>query len=176
MSTGIKASATARIRSRFNQFEKRVTFLLVPEVSNPLPAVYIDRKSLQVPANIRLADPEFHRPSEVDALLGNKLFYKLLCVGQIKIKGHEAVLQKTHLGWIVAGELKLNCDRSQQVTCNCIQTANPYEADEFTRFWDIEQVPIKKRLSPEEQACEKHLTENVKRDSTGRYTVKLPFN
>ena len=56
-----------------------------------------------------------------------------------------------------------------------MQTANRFESDELTRFWDIEQVPIKKHLSKEEQICERPFTENVKRDSTGRYTVKLPF-
>ena len=92
MSTDITRSATACIRFRFNRFEKKLTFLLVSEISSQLPVIYIDRKTVKIPANITLSDPEFHRPSEVDALLGVKLFYKLLCVGQKKIKGHDAVL------------------------------------------------------------------------------------
>ena len=37
------------------------------------------------------------------------------------------------------------------------------------------QTSLKKHLSKEEQNCERHFTENVKRESTGCYTVKLPF-
>ena len=189
MSTGITSSATALIKSRFNRFQKKLDFLLVSNVANQLPSIYVDRRSLNIPSNLTLADPEFYIPSEVDALLGVKLFYQLLCKGQRQIKGHEAVLQKTQLGWIIAGEIGQDPARLQQttcrflqtstrldrVTCNSLQTANRSESDELTRFWDIEQVPIKKHLSKEEQICERHFTENVKRDSTGRYTVKLPF-
>lgn len=49
-------------------------------------------------------------------------------------------------------------------------------SDSLTRFWEIEQVSVKKFLSKEEQACESHFCENVKRTASGRYIVNLPFN
>ncbi|XP_033218402.1 uncharacterized protein LOC117173864 [Belonocnema kinseyi] len=154
MSTGTTGSAIACIKSRFNRFQKELDVLLVPEIPSKLPSIHIDRTSINIPSNLKLADPEFYIPSEVDALLGVKLYYQLLCVGQRKIKGHSAVLQKTHLGWIVAGEINSNT-RSREIKCNFLQTAN--------------------RLDQEEQACEKHFIENVKREHNGRYIVKLPF-
>ena len=80
------------------------------------------------------------------------------------------------MGWIVAGEINSNAAKSRHVTCNSLQIGTCSESDQLTRFWDLEQVPIKKRLSQEEQACKKHFTETVSQDSTGRYIVKLPFN
>ena len=71
-----------------------------------MPSLPLKRADFEIPKNIALADPEFHKPSDIDILLGVKLFYKLLCVGQIELKNcPDLVLQKTQLGWIVAGEI-----------------------------------------------------------------------
>ena len=64
-----------------------------------MPSIQLNRAKLEIPKNIFLADPEFHKPAEVDLLIGVKLFYKLLCVGHIELKNHpDAILQKAQLG------------------------------------------------------------------------------
>lgn len=60
---------------------------------------------MNIPQHIQLADPEFFKPKEIDALLGVEIFYDLLCVGQIDIVGQKAKLQKTKLGWIISGKI-----------------------------------------------------------------------
>lgn len=44
------------------------------------------------------------------------------------------------------------------------------------RLWELEEFPSKTFLSPEESDVKKHFKDNVKRDSTGKYCVKLPTN
>ncbi|KOB75192.1 hypothetical protein OBRU01_04287 [Operophtera brumata] len=51
----------------------------------------------------------------------------------------------------------------------------PTLEDLTQRFWELESVPTKKHLSPDDEACERIFKETFSRDDTGRYTVALPF-
>ncbi|RLU25767.1 hypothetical protein DMN91_001926 [Ooceraea biroi] len=46
---------------------------------------------------------------------------------------------------------------------------------QLERFWAIEEIDVDKPRSKEETECEAHFRENVLRDSSGRYVVRLPF-
>ena len=80
--------------------------MVILKVSNKLPLEFINRNQLEIPRNIRLEDPDFHKPAEIDALLGAEILYELLSVGQIKLSNHNALLQKTKLGWVLAGKVE----------------------------------------------------------------------
>ncbi|XP_072403372.1 uncharacterized protein [Diabrotica undecimpunctata] len=137
-----------------------------------MPSIQINPTQLEIPKNIMLADPEFCKPAKVDTLLGVKLFYKLLSVGQISLKNQpNAVLQKTQLGWIVAGEIK-NSSRLHHISCH----NSPMSDFNLNRFWEMKDIPSIKILSPEEKACEEHYQCHTTRDVNGRYIVRLPFN
>ncbi|XP_033222726.1 uncharacterized protein LOC117176584 [Belonocnema kinseyi] len=166
-SSNITESVGAIFRSRFNRFAKRIDFLDVPYITGTLPSIPLKRDLIKIPSNIRLADPEFYKPANVDALFGIQLFYKLLCSrDQLEIQGQKAVLQKTQIGWIIAGEVSLNRSKSSMTMCHLIMKPMQNDAtdSELTRFWALEQVPSNQFLSPEEQACESHFSENVKRN------------
>lgn len=97
MQSLINEKADAVIESRINKFSADLNFLLVDCVFSRLPSNRINKKSLSIPRNIQLADVEFNKPAPVDALIGARLFYKLLCIGRIPID-KEASLQKTLFG------------------------------------------------------------------------------
>ncbi|XP_071576010.1 uncharacterized protein [Temnothorax nylanderi] len=44
------------------------------------------------------------------------------------------------------------------------------------KFWEIEELPSRKILSPEEEECEKHFQRTIQRLPSGHYSVGLPFN
>ena len=69
-----------------------------PEVNVRVPSDDINRIKLKIPSNIRLADPEFHKPGEIDALVGAEIFMQLICVGQLSLTNGNVILQKTELG------------------------------------------------------------------------------
>ncbi|XP_053596241.1 uncharacterized protein LOC128668099 [Microplitis demolitor] len=174
-STSVKHSARATLKSRHSKFQKIVEFLIVPQISQSMPSIAINVTQLEIPKNISLADPEFYKPSEVDALIGVKLFYKLLSVGQISLKNHpDAVLHKTLLGWIVAGEINSNLSVSN-VSCH-LNLNSPSSDISLTRFWEVEEIPSVAILSSEEKACEEHYKLHTTRTVEGRYVVRLPFN
>ncbi|XP_043479886.1 uncharacterized protein LOC122509722 [Leptopilina heterotoma] len=175
-SNDINESVSATFKSRFNNFEKKLDFLVVPHVTGTLPSIPINRNVHNIPTNLKLADPEFFKPAEVDALIGVQLFYKLICVGQVKLQGHEAILQKTRLGWIIAGDVSQRYLGFKNTTCHLTMNSTLFQNDELTRFWEIEEVQKKQIFSVQEQACESHFSQNVKRNDNGQYIVKLPFN
>lgn len=145
------------------------------EITQPMPSIAINRTSLDIPKNINLADSEFHKPSSIDILVGVQLFYKMLCVGQIAFKHHpDAVLQKTQLGWIVAGEIKGNSS-NKLFQSHLVKHSTRLEAS-LKQFLKIEEILPKKCFSKTEQACEEHFQNGTQRNSEGKYIVRLPFN
>ncbi|XP_033229232.1 uncharacterized protein LOC117180818 [Belonocnema kinseyi] len=162
-STKIIHAVTANIKSLFNKFEKSIELLVVPSISKAMPSTPINLALLEIPKNISLDDPDFHRPSSVDLLIGVKLFYKLLCVGQIALKNHPgAILQKTQLGWIIAGEINRFPPSDRNIQCHFSVFANSSDTN-LTRFWEIEEISAPKALSSEETACEVHFKYNTQR-------------
>ena len=173
--TEINHLVSATVKSRFSNYQKNLDFYVLSRITKKISSLPINRTALEIPKNIFLADPEFHKPSDVDILIGVQLFCKLLCVGQIELKDHpNTLLQKTQLGWIVAGEINSPFTTSN-VQCNLTMHSAPLDVN-LTRFWEIEELPSSKVFSAEEKACEAYFKNNTQRDSKGRYIVKLPFN
>ncbi|XP_043471319.1 uncharacterized protein LOC122504323 [Leptopilina heterotoma] len=133
------------------------------------------RHSTNAVIKSRFSDPEFEQSGNLDGIIGVGLFYNLLCVGQIRLKNHPAILQKTLLGWIIAGEIYGKSVSSTQ-TRQCNFTRNSSIESQLTKFWEVEELPNSKIRSPEEIACEEHFAKNTIRDSDGSYIVRLPFN
>ena len=75
------------------------------QVTDKISVVSSGRDKFNFPRNIHLVDPRFHISSDIDLLIGVELFWNLICVGQIKSSDKHLTLQKTRLGWILAGRL-----------------------------------------------------------------------
>lgn len=88
----------AQMKSRVNGFSSDVDWLIIPNIIERFPERAINKNKLQIPNNLKLADPNFHQPREIDALLGAEYFLHLLSVGQIKLNNEMTVLQKTKIG------------------------------------------------------------------------------
>ncbi|XP_078051483.1 uncharacterized protein LOC144477624 [Augochlora pura] len=228
LTTASISAVTATIRSRLGGYEKTLEFLVIPHISEKEPQQQINRNSIRIPANIRLADPEFHKPAPVDMLLGTGPTLSLFSVGQIDLSprdGPDLLLQKTRLGWVIGGSIgsptsrepsrptpstdstTLQQDRNALTQAAAASSTNDTEQHstakdavdsigmqsstssdgisktrhvtqiefDIRKFWEIEEGPSTRHLSPEETACEEHFQRHVQRDATGRYIVALPF-
>ncbi|XP_033217074.1 uncharacterized protein LOC117172895 [Belonocnema kinseyi] len=139
-----------------------------------MPSMPLNRNHFEIPPNIFLADPNFHEPAPSDIIIGAEFAHSFLRKGQLRIKGHTAVLQKPILGWIIAGRAynqnrKTN-DRSTNLFCLFNQS------EKMPILWELDPVQTTSTHSKEEQVCETHFANHVRRDDDGRYIVKLPFN
>lgn len=70
--------------------------MILPTITQRVPNVKLDKRRLDIPQNVKLADPQFHIPSEIELLIGAKRFWELICVGQIKLGKGEPLLQKRY--------------------------------------------------------------------------------
>lgn len=123
-----------------------------------------------------LGGRNFATPNNFDIMLGTKVYTEIILGGMLKEGGYLA--QNTKLGWIISGkgeELSTPVPRRMLL---CLHTREKEDqADEILkRFWEIEDAPKRKRrLTTEEENCEKIFVESYRKLSDGRRQVKLPF-
>jgi hypothetical protein len=167
--TTVKKATNIQIHSNQSSFKTSLFCLIVPKITENLPLVSFDVKSLNLPNNIRFADPQFHVSRPIDLLIGNEQFWNLICIGQIR-SNKAPTLQKTQLGWIIAGEIPPT--KSKPVVCNLAQISLEQQ---LKQFWELESFDHSKPLSADETICEEFFRRTTQRDSTGRFIVRLPF-
>ncbi|XP_011174413.3 uncharacterized protein LOC105206631 [Solenopsis invicta] len=170
LNTESKGLVHVTIQSMRNSFSKKLTCLTIPAIVDLIPSEVFPRDLIKIPPNIKLADPDFHVPRTVDLLIGSGATLSMLSVGRINLspEGDDLYLQKTRLGWVVAG------GASWQAPSKFACYLTNLEA-QLTKFWTIEEIAEDKLNSEEEIECEAHFVKTVSRDNTGRYTVSLPF-
>lgn len=98
--THAKNRIEIQFHSKYNDYKRRLTCLTIDEISNSVPDVTFPRELVKIPANLRLADPQFHVSRPVDILIGSGTTLSMLSVGQINLSknGCDLILQKTRLG------------------------------------------------------------------------------
>ncbi|XP_043283142.1 uncharacterized protein [Venturia canescens] len=170
MTTASKHVITATIKSIHDGFEKTLTFLTIPRITDSIPTESMPKRTIAIPANIRMADPEFYKSAEPEILISAGPTLSMLSIGQIDLsaEGSDLLLQKTRLGWVLGGDV--SNDRTPTESCLFTNLQ-----DDLVKFWDVEEGNKSKHWSTEELACEEHFRKNVKRDNQGRYIVALPF-
>jgi len=99
-----------------NTFSQYISCYVLHKITR-VPQVFINMDNFKIPSNIRLADPHFQVPADVDILLGAETFWQLLCIGQICTHKNLPTLQKTQLGWIIGGRI-CNLKPSYYQICN----------------------------------------------------------
>lgn len=73
------------IKSLHYNFSKNITCFVLPEITENLPNVKLE-SSLDIPVNLKLADPTFYLPGKIDMIIGADLFWRLICNGQHVMK------------------------------------------------------------------------------------------
>lgn len=127
LQSNISHNVSTQIKSRYDNSNFMLKFLIFQEISENMTSLPIERKIVDIPDTIFLADPNFDMPAEIDILIGAEYFYQLLRNGQMRITGQSAVFQETNLGWILLGrytnfknKTKQQLNSINEVTCNLI--------------------------------------------------------
>jgi len=85
--TDVRYSINLNIESFRTNFKTKLDCLVLPTITERLPQIQIDKKTIVLPEDARIANPLFDEPEKIDVLIGAGLFWNLLCVGQIQ-DGH----------------------------------------------------------------------------------------
>lgn len=169
-----KTIIDVRVKSRFNNFCENIQCIILPKITQRLPQVIIAKQFLEIPKNLKLADPNFNLPANIDMLIGAELFWTLICVGQIRVFRTQPILQKTLLGWIVSSSTTSNHSNLVTTATNCLAVTEKLNHT-LSRFWKIEHLKTLPTFTPEEQKCECLFKDTTQRNSEGRFVVQLPI-
>ncbi|XP_053681538.1 uncharacterized protein LOC128732318 [Sabethes cyaneus] len=169
----VTQTITINLSSRISHFNADIDFLILPSLTRILPSVDVDITSWEIPNNLPLADPTFHRAHGIDMILGIQWFFSLLENDQITLGPQLPILRKTVFGYAIAGDHTQH-NPIRTVVCNAAMTVDKLTAA-VQRFWEVESFEGQSSLSLEEQYCENHFRTTHSRAPGGRYVVRLPI-
>ena len=67
-------------------------------ITGSIPMTHLNKRAINIPKNIKLADPQFNVSSPIQLLLGVDDFWQVLYISQIKSSVNNPTLQKIHFG------------------------------------------------------------------------------
>ena len=133
------------IASRYNEFRKGVSFIVVPKITSEQPLNTLQLSKLVIPRDLILADPGFFKCSGIDILLGQEVFYELHKTNQTiqfcEVDGLQFVL--TQLGWVPFGQLGY-CAQTKGV--HSVLIGNSLTVA-MKKFWQLEEVKEASKLT-----------------------------
>ncbi|XP_071576977.1 uncharacterized protein [Temnothorax nylanderi] len=181
--SGINGTATrsteavhVKLQSRLNPFSVTLDCIVAERVTDSIPAFNMRKSAFNLPRNIQLADPNFNVSTDIDILVGAKVFWSLICVGQIKASVNHPALQKTRFGWILGGRTGTRVAQDQRAVVLHTTVSNAELHNQLQRFWRMDDFSNNpNNYTVEEQDCQRHFLNTVRRDTQGRYVVKLPL-
>ncbi|XP_067616195.1 uncharacterized protein [Eurosta solidaginis] len=156
-------------------FNFKTKFAVLPSITSELPLHPVKVKSWPHLKNLSLADPHYATPGQIDLLLAGDVYGRILESGVCKGEIGDPIAQCTALGWILFGELfQQNHVLTFPLTqCNHISTTEI--RDLLTRFYELEEVPIVRSISKEDEWTERFYQETTLRQRNGKFMVRLPF-
>ncbi|XP_037960644.1 uncharacterized protein LOC119689804 [Teleopsis dalmanni] len=167
-----KSRTTLSVQSKVTDYKAILEAFVLPKIVSNQPSQHLQISNWNLPNNIQLADPTFHKSDKIDMLFGAEFYHQLLSPGQIQLSRELPILQNTVLGWIVSG--KIQNANTMIATCGIASEDSLENAIE--QLWKVEEVDThSKVLSIAEQQCEAQFTQTTYQNVTGRFIVRLPF-
>ncbi|XP_062541716.1 uncharacterized protein LOC134209715 [Armigeres subalbatus] len=172
-STQARYKISASVRSRVSDFSTFAEFLVLPKVTIDLPSATIETSTWEIPSGILLADPQFHEANPIDIIIGAEVFFDLFRVpGRIQLGESLPTLVNSVLGWIVSGKTSSSTPKTPVIS-NLATITDVHQMLE--KFWTLEEDHAAPNHSVDEAHCEEYFRSTVKRNSEGRYIVRLPL-
>lgn len=133
--TKVSSVVHANISSLNSNFNIKLSFLVLPKITEPLPATHTNLFSLPLPQNILLANPHFNKGSKINILLGVDVFWKVIETEQPYLNEYPYLID-SKLGVLVSGSFLLNSPHAAPVTSSNISLAKV--SKQISRFWEQE--------------------------------------
>ncbi|KAI5639093.1 hypothetical protein NE865_08293 [Phthorimaea operculella] len=175
--TEVNESCVVTLKSMQNDYSCTTACLILDDLTGDLPKAPIDLSNFKIPESIQLSDPNFNDPAPVELLIGADLFWDIIGTEKRYLGPKNPRLHNTEFGWIVGGPISQHKAKSnnQNIHCNRAIISTPNIEQNITKFWELEELPLKKLQSLNDAECEKHFRQNTTRLSSGRFCVKLPL-
>lgn len=187
--TGID-SKPFTIRRKFNVTVKswfesdvaiRETMWILPPQNewNPvLPSAELDIANNE-PLDLPLSDPEYFKPAPLHIALGVGFFAKIL-IASLGMANDGTVAWDTHFGAVMLGE---HTESLEVVTRSAFTVVGDSQGEELNkmleRLWQLDKIGSAEQVdsvwTTEERMVEEHFVNSHRRNSEGRFVVRIPF-
>ncbi|XP_041451899.1 uncharacterized protein LOC121405318 [Drosophila obscura] len=148
---------------------------VLPQLAGNLPSYPIPQHFLDKLPNLPLADPSFHRSSQIDVLLGADILPSILLSGFRSDICGSLLGQETIFGWVLSGPVSADSTRTVSAFTTKLSLDSNVRLEKLlTKFWEVEDLPGKP-TSESDSVCEENFRKTTKRAPDGRYIVTLPF-
>ncbi|KAB0796731.1 hypothetical protein PPYR_10792, partial [Photinus pyralis] len=138
----ISNQVTISITSINKQYHTQVKCLVINKITEKLPKQSFNKRHLNIPSDVTLADEKFNETGPIDILLGAAIFWEIINKNTIKLGRDNPVLQDTKLGWIVGGNITndskaIKNNLTQEITI-CTNIEHNLD-DLISKFWNLEE-------------------------------------
>ncbi|XP_071578918.1 uncharacterized protein [Temnothorax nylanderi] len=176
-STQTRGVASLQLRSLHSRSDVIIQAHILQTLTNILPSFNAAPQEWPHLTKLTLADPDFLTPRPVDIIIGADSYGQIIKPNIIKQDPLMPIAQLSIFGWLVLGPVDTSSSASAAVHHASIQEREDALDELLAKFWTQEEVPASNThdLTPDEQRCEEYYKSTVSRDSTGRYTVRLPL-
>lgn len=124
----------------------------------------------------KLADENYNKCGKIHALLGVGIWIQIIEPGLLRAKNNLAVAHQTKLGYVIFENREDPYQLENPYIGSVIKGASIKKLSEIIqKLWQIEEIPVVKQRTQEEEFCEKIFINQHRRDKNGRYIVRLPF-
>jgi Putative peptidase (DUF1758) len=143
-----------------------VEAMTLNKVTGSLPKFHSARHNWSHLAGLDLADPSFNKPGPIDILLQADT-----TAGIRSGVSHSPIAQNSIFGWILSGRVAVSSTSQHVVRVHHADVTDVV----LRKFWELEEMPAVKHMTPGEKVCEQHFSLTHTRNQEGRYVVQLPF-
>ncbi|XP_058827829.1 uncharacterized protein LOC131687754 [Topomyia yanbarensis] len=174
-SQNARESVHVQIRSRKQDFSMNVEFLILQKVTPDLPVHDIPVDYWKLPSNLFLADPQFHKRTPIDMILGIEHFFSFFpTANRIQLPKSLPMLVDSVFGWLISGSADKVPSAKQNPPCSIVAVSLFTLEESVEQFWKVEELQARSAYSLEERRCEESFSSTTTRTTDGRYMVRLP--
>ncbi|KAF0739485.1 Integrase catalytic domain-containing protein [Aphis craccivora] len=144
-----------------------------------LSSITTDMPARQLPVQVRakcdhlsLADPHFDKPAPVDLLIGADIFPQIWKNCSSSLGPGFPSVYSSIFGWVLIGPILDHPDIGAQSMLTSLESSMETIMD---RFWSVEDPEAAPPQFTENGMCEELFRSEMCRDSSGRFSVPLPF-
>ncbi|XP_072400339.1 uncharacterized protein [Diabrotica undecimpunctata] len=167
-----------KLHSNYNKKSFKISCAILENITCNLSQFRILTKKLPIPGDIFLADDSFHKPSQIDILVGSDLYYDLILPEIIPLGPRLPILQASHLGYLIAGVIAphLTAPTVANNVSGEVALLSTCSTDELlTKFWNMEELSQKPILSEADELAEQIFQTTTKILENGRFEVDIPL-
>ncbi|XP_072375254.1 uncharacterized protein [Diabrotica undecimpunctata] len=173
-----KKTVNIKMHSNYNKKSFKISCAILENITCNLPQFRILTKKLPIPGDLFLADDSFHKPSQIDILVGSDLYYDLILPEIIPLGPGLPILQASHLGYLIAGVIAphLTAPTVANNVSGEVALLSTCSTDELlTKFWNMEELSQKPILSEANELAEQIFQTTTKILENGRFDVDIPL-